>query len=446
MSQWIERDLKCLWHPYTQMKDCGRTPPILIESARGLKLYDTEGNFYYDTISSWWCNVHGHSHPKIAAAIKKQVDSMDHILAAGFTHKLAIALAEKLLAIAPENLARVFYSDNGSTAVETALKMSVQYWHNTGVRNKTKFVSLDLAYHGDTFGAMSVAGLTIFTEAFAPLLFESFHVPTPYCYRCPMGKDPHSCQAECAGALEATLREHSDEIAAVILEPLLMGAAGMIVYPPAYLEQAATLARRYNVHLILDEVATGFGRTGKMFACEHAGVSPDFLCLSKGITGGTLPFAATLTTEDVYTGFYDDYEKHKTLYHGHTYNANPIGCAAALASLEIFEQEKTLEKAQRMIPGFHRRLEEFRSIPHVGDVRAIGMVGALELVQDKETKEPFPASDRIGMRLFKEGLKRNLILRPMGNVTYLFLPLSTTETELADILERFSETIAQTKL
>jgi adenosylmethionine-8-amino-7-oxononanoate aminotransferase len=428
------------------MKDCQRRPPILIESARGLKLYDAEGNFYYDTISSWWCNVHGHGHPKIAAAIREQSSCLDHVLSAGFTHKKAIVLAEKLLALAPGNLTRVFYSDNGSTAVETALKMSVQHWHNAGLPKKAKFVSLDLAYHGDTCGAMSVGGRSVFTQAFESLLFDSFKVPTPYCYRCPMGLDRASCQIECAGALEAMLREHYDEIAGVILEPLLMGAAGMIVYPPAYLEKAAELARRYDVHLILDEVATGFGRTGKMFACEHAGVEPDFLCLSKGITGGTLPFAATLATEDVYASFYDDYEKHKTLYHGHTYNANPTGCAAALASLAIFEEERTLEKVQGMMPGFGERLEQLGALPHVGDVRTIGMVGALEIVRDKGSKEPFPVRDRIGMRLFEEGLKRNLILRPMGNVTYLFLPLSTTEVELAEILERFSATIEQTKL
>ena len=220
----------------------------------------------------------------------------------------------------------------------------------------------------------------------------------------------------------------------------------MIVYPTAYLEKAAALARRYGVHLILDEVATGFGRTGTMFACEQAGVEPDFLCLSKGITGGTLPFAATLATEAVYASFYDDYEKHKTLYHGHTYNANPIGCAAALASLEVFEEERTLERVQGMVPGFGERLERLGELPHVGDVRTIGMVGALEIVRDKASKAPFPVRDRIGMRLFEEGLKRKLILRPMGNVTYLFLPLCTSETELADILERFSETLEQTKL
>ena len=444
MDEWIERDLKHLWHPYTQMKDCQRVPPILIESAQGLKLYDANGNFYYDTISSWWCNIHGHSHPKIAAAIKRQVESMDHILSAGFTHKLAICLAEKLVAIAPERLTRVFYSDNGSTAVETALKMSVQYWANTGAANKTKFVSLDLAYHGDTFGAMSVGGRTVFNQAFAPLLFDGFRVPTPYCYRCPMGKDERSCQLECAAALETTLAEHGNEIAGIILEPLLMGAAGMIVYPPAYLERAAALARKHKVHLILDEVATGFGRTGKMFACEHANVSPDFMCLSKGITGGTLPFAATLTTEAIYDAFYDDYEKYKTLYHGHTYNANPIGCAAALASLDIFEKEQTLAKVQGMIPGYHQRMREFASLPHVGDVRTIGMVGVLEFVGDKKTKEPFPTRDRIGMRLFEQGLRHNLILRPLGNIIYLFLPLSVTEMELADILEKLSETLEET--
>ena len=444
MDPWIERDLEHLWHPYTQMKDCRRTPPILIESAQGLKLYDVNGTFYYDTVSSWWCNIHGHNHPKIVAAIKSQLDTMDHILSAGFTHKPAIRLAERLLAIAPENLSRVFYSDNGSTAVETALKMSIQYWVNTGRQEKTKFVALDMAYHGDTFGAMSVAGRSIFTKAFEPLLFETFHVPTPYCYRCPMGKDKHSCQTECIEALETTLRQRSDEIAAIILEPLLMGAGGMIIYPPAYLAKAAALAQQYDVHLILDEVATGFGRTGRMFACEHASVQPDFLCLSKGITNGTLPFAATLTTGEIYAGFYDDYDKYKTLYHGHTYNANPIGCAAALASLDIFEQEQTLEKAQAVVSELDRRLQVLREHPYIGDVRTIGIVGALEFVKDKNTKEPFPVRERVGTRLFEEGLKHNLILRPLGNVTYLFLPLCVTKAELDDILNRLSEAITQT--
>jgi adenosylmethionine-8-amino-7-oxononanoate aminotransferase len=442
MNSWIERDIKSLWHPYTQMKDCRTLPPILIEKAQGLKLYDDKGNFYYDTISSWWCNVHGHNHPKIKAAIKSQLDELDHVLLAGFTHKPAIRLAEKLISITPENLEKVFFSDNGSTAVETALKMSFQYWANSGKKNKTKFISLDKAYHGDTIGAMSVGGTTIFNRVFRPLLFKSFRVATPYCYRCPMGKLKNCCDIECVAPLEKVLNEHRDETAAIILEPLLVGAGGMIVYPVAYLQKAAKLARECNVHLILDEVATGFGRTGKMFACEHADIEPDFLCLSKGITSGTLPFAATLTTDQVYNIFCDDYDKHKTLYHGHTYTGNPIGCAAALASIDIFEEEQTLSRIEPLVRRFHAGLERFRQLRFVGDVRYIGMVGAIELVKDKRTKEPFEAAERVGLQIFQKGLEKNLILRPLGDVMYLFLPLSTTKEELDDILSRTYEVVS----
>ena len=430
-----------MWHPYTQMKDCETFPPILIERAKGIKLYDNKGNFYYDTIASWWCNVHGHNHPKIKAAIRKQLNSLEHVLFAGFTHKPAIRLAEKLVSITPKKLTKVFFSDNGSTAVEAALKISFQYWMNSGKERKTKFVSLDLAYHGDTIGAMSVAGTTIFNEAFAALLFESYKVPSPYCYRCPKGKQKNRCNIDCIKPLEKTLKEHKDEIAAVILEPLLLGAAGMIVYPIEYLKKAALLAQKYDVHLIADEVATGFGRTGKMFACEHGAVQPDFMCLSKGITSGTLPFAATLTTEEIYNAFYDDRDKHKTLYHGHTYSANPIGCSAALASLEIFEEEKTLEKIKKLVPQLQDGMERLAPLRYVGDVRYIGMTGAVELVRDKEAKKGFDTAARIGQQVFRKGLKENLILRPLGNVIYLCLPLSTTKKELCDILEKMFKTI-----
>lgn len=436
MTSWIKKDLQYIWHPYTQMKDCETLPPVLIERAKGAKLYDDKGNFYYDTISSWWCNVHGHNHPKIKAAIKKQLNSLEHVLFASFTHKPAILLAEKLVSITPNNLTKVFFSDNGSTAVEAALKMSFQYWRNTGQNTRTKFVSLDLAYHGDTIGALSVGGDTVFNKAFDALRFESFKVPSPYCYRCPMGKQRNSCNIDCIKPLESTLKKHKNQIAAVILEPLLMGASGMIVYPVQYLKQAAELVKKYNVHLILDEVATGFGRTGKMFACQHTSVQPDFVCLAKGITSGTLPFAATLTTDKIYNAFYDDYEKYKTFYHGHTYTANPLGCAAALASLEIFEEQKTLEKVKTLIPVFHTGLEKFRPLNFVGDVRYIGMVGAIELVRDKKTKELFDVKERIGQRIFQKGLKASLILRPLANVIYLFPPLCITESQLRDILKR----------
>ena len=436
MNDWVERDLKYLWHPYTQMKDCVDLPPVLIEIAEGLKLYDDNGNFYYDTISSWWCNIHGHNHPQIRAAIEKQLSTLDHVLFAGFTHKHAIELAERLVSITPENLTRVFYSDNGSTAVETALKMSLQYWRNSGRRHKTKFVSLDLAYHGDTMGAMSVAGDNTFNKPFQPVLFESFKTPTPYCYRCPLARQQTRCDIECIRPLEKILNENSDTIAAIILEPLLLGAAGMIVYPKEYLRKAANLAKKHDVHLIADEVAIGFGRTGKMFACEHAQIQPDFLCLSKGITSGTLPFAATLTTEEVYQAFCDDYEKQKTFYHGHTYCANPIGCAAALANLDIFQQERTLAKVQNVITLLQERAEQFRELPLIGDVRGIGMVAAFEMVKDKSTKQPFETSRRVGLEIYKRGLAQNLILRPLGNVTYLFLPLCTSAEDLEIILEK----------
>src|SRR3989338_8923721 len=263
MNKWLKKDLEFIWHPYTQMKDCQKLPPILIKRAKGVKLYDAAGNFYYDTISSWWCNVHGHNHPKIKSAIKKQLDSLEHVLFAGFTHKPAIFLAEKLISIAPENLTKVFFSDNGSTAVEVALKMSFQYWQNRGRTKKTRFIALDRCYHGDTIAAMSVSGKSAFNEKFSPMFFPSFKIPSPYCYRCPMGKERTTCAIDCVKPLEKLLKENSRQIAGIILEPLVMAAGGMIIYPEEYLSKAALLAERYNVHLILDEVATGFGRTGK---------------------------------------------------------------------------------------------------------------------------------------------------------------------------------------
>lgn len=435
MRDLLEKDLKYIWHPYTQMKDCDELPPILIERAEGIRLYDSKGNPYYDTISSWWCNVHGHNHPKIKQAIKDQLDSLEHVLFAGFTHRPAILLAEALIGITPANLKKVFFSDNGSTAVETALKMSFQYWQNIGIKDKIRFVSLENAYHGDTVGAMSVGAASSFNEVFTPLLFDSFKVPSPNCYRCPMKKSKESCHIECVEPLEKLLDERTREIAGVILEPLLAAAGGMIVYPVEYLRRAAKLVKSYKIHLIVDEVATGFGRTGKMFAVEHAGITPDFMCLSKGITGGFIPLGATLTTDEIYNAFYDDYSKNKTFHHGHTYTANPLACAAALASLQIFEEEKVLERLSKMIPTFHEEMERFRELSLVGDVRYIGMIAALEL-------EPSSTNERIGLRIYKEGLEEGLILRPLKNVTYLFLPLCIKPDELEEIIARTYRVIA----
>jgi len=441
MDKWIKKDLKYNWHPYTQMKDCEDFPPILIEKARGIKLYDDKGNTYYDTISSWWCNVHGHNHPAIKGAIKKQLERLEHVLFAGFTHKSAILLAEKLVSITPKSLSRVFFSDNGSTAVETALKMSFQYWRNTGNKRKTKFVSLDSAYHGDTIGAMGVSGLGLFNKIFGKLFLPSIKVPSPYCYRCPMGRERQLCDIECIGPLEKLFKKRRGEIAGLILEPLVMAAGGMIIYPKEYLKRAEKLAKKYNIHLILDEVATGFGRTGKMFSSEHANVRPDFMCLSKGITSGYLPLAATLTTDRIYKAFYADYEEKKTFYHGHTYTANPVACSAALASLGVFEKEDVLRKSCKLAPFLNRGLERLRGLEFVGDVRSLGMIGAIELVKDKKTKKPFGFKERIGLKIYKEALKRKIILRALGNVIYLYLPLCTKKAELDFILTQTSATL-----
>ncbi len=441
MDALINKDLRHVWHPYTRMKKGEKLPPLVIERAKGIKLYDRDGKFYYDTISSWWCNVHGHNHPRIKAAIRRQLNRLDHVLFAGITHEPAVRLAEKLVAIAPRGLSRVFFSDNGSTAVEVALKMSFQHWQQTGRPEKKKFIRLENAYHGDTVGAMSVSGVGKFNRLFSPLFFPAFRVPSPYCYRCPIKKSPPDCGLACAGPLEELLQKKSTVIAALILEPMLQAAGGMIVHPAAYLKQAALLCRRYGVHLILDEVATGFGRTGRMFACEHAGIRPDFLCLAKGITGGCLPLGATLTTERIFRSFYSGEGSDRTFYHGHTYTANPLACAAALASLEIFRQERTLARVKKLIPVFHAGMEGMRELPLVGDVRCLGMVGALELVKDKRTKQPFAEREEIGRRVYREGLKRNLLLRPLGNAIYLFLPLSIKTAELKDVVRRTREVV-----
>lgn len=441
-QDWIKKDLKYNWHPYTQMKDCLALPPILIEKARGIRLYGADGKFYYDTIASWWCNVHGHNHPAIKKAVKKQIDLLEHVPFAGFTHKPAILLAEKLILLAPKSLRRVFFSDNGSTSVETALKMSFQYWQNIGKSRKTKFVSLDHGYHGDTIGAMSVSGVSLFNKVFSPLLFSTFKAESPYCYRCPRGKTKNNCDIDCIAGLENILQKKSDDIAGLILEPLVMAAGGMIVYPVEYLKRAQGLAKKYNVHLIVDEVATAFGRTGKMFASEYAGIEPDFMCLSKGLTTGYMPLGATLVSEKIYKAFYGDYAEKKTFYHGHTFTANPVSCSAGLESLNIFERENTLKRVSETSAVFHEGLERFRALEIVGNVRSIGMIGAMELVKDRLKKKPFGFKERIGLKIYKEGLKKNLILRPLGSIIYLFLPLSVKKNEIEDIIDRAYSVIA----
>lgn len=414
------------------MKDCEILPPILIEKGEGVRLYDSKGNVYYDTIASWWCNVHGHCHPKIKDAIKDQIETLDHVLFGGFTHKPAIELAERLISITHKNLNKVFFSDNGSTAIETSLKMSFSYWQNIGFKEKTAFLSLDRGYHGDTLGAMSVS--SVFNEAFKPLLFSSYKGESPYCYRCPRGLKRESCNISCIASIDEILKKHSRKICAIIIEPLVLCAGGMLVYPKEYLERIGSLCKEYNVHLILDEIATGFGRTGRMFAYEYTNIEPDFLCLSKGLTSGWLPLSATLTKDEVYQAFYG--EPDVAFFHGHTYTANPISTRVALESLKIFEIENTFKRLKDIIPMFHKNLERFKNLPIVGDLRYIGLIGAFELVLDKKTKEPFPPKKRIGFEVYKKGLENGLILRPLKDVIYLFLPLCIKEDEILEILER----------
>ncbi|GBC82939.1 Adenosylmethionine-8-amino-7-oxononanoate aminotransferase [bacterium HR10] len=438
MSDLLARDRRHLWHPYTQMRTA--PPPLPIVRGEGVYLYTDDGRRVLDGISSWWVNIHGHSHPKLNEALARQARELEHVLFAGCTHRPAIELAEQLVALLPPGLTRIFYSDNGSTAVEVALKMAAQYWWNRGDSQRRVFVALHHAYHGDTFGAMSVSEASIFTEPFAPWLFPVRRAHAPYCYRCPLGLTRPSCQISCLNDLERILQEEGERVAAVIVEPMLQGAGGMIVWPAEFLAGVRRLCDRFGTLLIADEVLTGFGRTGRMFACEHAGVRPDILCLSKAITGGYLPLGVTATTEDVYEAFLSE-DRRKTFFHGHSYTANPLACAVAIASLEIFRTEGTLARVAALERQLRARLEPLRDLPHVGDVRVIGGVGILELVRDKRTKSAEGYLDRVGPMLAAEFLRRGLLLRPLGNVLYFMPPYVITESEAEWALDQITEVL-----
>jgi len=429
-------DRSCLWHPYTQMHDYRERDQLLIDRAEGIKLYDRQGRGYFDTISSWWCILHGHGHPTIKNRVKDQIERLEQVLLAGLSHEPAIRLAGELVRLSPSNLSKVFYSDNGSCACEIAVKMSLQYWQQSGHPLRTELVGVERGYHGDTIGTMSLGGVPEFHQTFANLRFPSHRLPTPYCYRCERTEDPGNCRLQCLDPLAELLAQRGDRIAALIIEPLILAAGGMIIYPAAYLRRLAELTKKYGVHLILDEVATGFGRTGTMFAMEQAGVAPDFLCLSKGLTGGYLPLAATMTSNEVYNAFYGPYAENRTFFHGHTFTGNPVGCAAALGSLQVFEEERTMANLPAKIEKLSNGLLRFRDLAWVGDIRTLGMIGVVELVKDRQSKEPFPSEARVGWHLYLAGLEEGLILRPLGNILYLWLPLSTTAAEIEEILER----------
>ncbi len=434
----VRWDREHLWHPFTQMQAFREEEPLIVSRGEGVYLYDLEGRRYLDGVSSLWANIHGHRRRELDEALEAQLKQVAHSTLLGIAHPPAILLARRLTEIAPPGLTKVFYSDNGSTAVEVALKLAFQYWRNLGLTDKRVFLKLANAYHGDTLGAVSVGGIPLFHEIYRPLLFDTLEAPAPYCYRCQHRED---CSLQCLEVLEELVAAHHRELAAVILEPLMQGAAGMIPQPAGYLARVREVTRRHGVLLIADEVATGFGRTGRMFACQHENVSPDLMCLAKGITGGYLPLAATLATDDIYRAFLGDFQEFKAFFHGHTYTGNPLAAAVGLASLDIFQNDRVLEGLAPKIELLSRRLAEMADHPHVGDVRQRGLMVGIELVQDKATREPFPVARRTGHRVILEARQLGAILRPLGDTIVLMPPLCITHEELEELCRITFESI-----
>ncbi len=430
-----DADCKSIWHPFTQMKEYREGKPLIIEKGEGSYLIDIYGNKYLDGVSSLWVTTHGHRKKEIDEAIINQIGKISHSTLLGLSNVPSIKLAEKLTEIMPKGLTKVFYSDNGSTSVEIALKMSFQYWKQTTGKERKKFVCLKEGYHGDTLGAVSVGGIDLFHELYRPLLFDSYKAPSPYCYRCELELDYPSCSLACADKMEEIISNDAENISAVIIEPIVQGAGGMIVSPQGYLKKVREICTKYNVLLIADEVAVGFGKTGKMFACEHENVSPDILAVAKSITGGYLPLAATVTTDEVYNGFIGNYDEFRTFFHGHTYTGNPLACAAALASIGVFQNENVLEHLKTKITLLSERLEDFKKLPHVGDVRQKGIITGIELVEDKETKKPYPIELKMGYKVSDSARSMGAIIRPLGNVVVLMPPLSISKGELTTLLE-----------
>ncbi|MBI5149992.1 MAG: adenosylmethionine--8-amino-7-oxononanoate transaminase [Candidatus Omnitrophica bacterium] len=434
-KQLVKWDKKYVWHPFTQMKDWLTDEPLVIDRAKGSYLLDTKGDRYLDGVSSLWVNVHGHGNRIVNARVHEQLNKLEHSTLLGLSNTPSVELARKLTSIAPKGLTKVFYSDNGSTAVEAAIKIAYQYWQNTGRKKKKYIAHLANSYHGDTLGSVSVGGIELFHKVYKNLIFKTIKVDFPDCYRAPKGKKYPDYAFECLDRFETMLKKKHSQIAAFVVEPIVQGAAGMIMWPKGILKRMSELCRRHKVIFIADEVATGFGRTGAMFACEQEGVSPDILCLAKGLTAGYLPLAATLTTKRIFDGFCFDYKDQKTFFHGHTYTGNPLACAAALANLEVFEREKTLERLAPKIKFLAGRLKMFYNLPHVGDVRQRGFMVGIELVRDRMTKEPYPWQQKVGVQVCQEVRNHGVILRPLGNVIVLMPPLSMTIEELGRLLD-----------
>lgn len=446
MKNLAEKDLEYIWHPCSQMKDYEELAPIVIERGEGVYLYDTNGKKYIDVISSWWCNLLGHCNPHISAELRKQTEKLEHVIFANFTHEQAIKLCERLAKILPKGLCKFNFTDNGSSAIEAAMKVSFQYHEQTGNPQKTRFMALTDAYHGETIGALSVGDCDLYTKLYKPILMDIVKIEAPDCFRCPYGKNRETCNCECASKAVKVFEEYGNETAALLVEPLLQGSAGMKIYPPLYLKKLRELCDQYNVHLIADEIATGFGRTGKMFAFDHAGVSPDIICLSKGLTGGYMPMALFATTQKIYDAFYDDYNTGKAFMHSHTYSGNPLACSCANAVLDLMEDGEILKRAQENAIYFNNIIKEkFLSHPNVGEIRNLGLINAIEIVKDKTTKEPFDSKLRTGYQIYKKALQKGVILRPLGDVIYFNPPLIIEQEDMdyiTDIaLECFKEVL-----
>jgi adenosylmethionine-8-amino-7-oxononanoate aminotransferase len=438
---WMSRDLSVLWHPCTQMKDHESLPIIPIRRGEGVWLEDFDGKRYIDAISSWWVNLFGHANPRINAALKAQLDELEHVILAGFSHAPVVELSERLVKLTPPGLEHCFYADNGSSAVEVALKMSFHYWRNLGQTKKTRFITLSNSYHGETLATLAVGDVALFKATYEPLLMRSITVPSPDCYQREAGESCREVAERMFVHMEQALAQHAEEVCAVIVEPLIQCAGGMRMYDPYYLELLREACDRHGVHLIADEIAVGFGRTGTLFACEQAGITPDFMCLSKGLTGGYLPLSVVLTNTTVYQAFYDDYEKLTAFLHSHSYTGNPLACRAALATLDIFAQDNVIERNRELARVMGEVTAHLNDHPHVAEVRQCGMTLAVEMVKDKASREPYPWQERRGLRVYRHALSRGALLRPLGNVSYLMPPYTITPEEIRFLVEVMEEGI-----
>lgn len=455
-DSWKQRSLAHVWHPCTQMNDhagdAAPLPLIPIRRAEGAWLEDFDGKRYLDAVSSWWTNIFGHRHPHIVSELKAQLDELDHVMLAGFTHEPVVRLSERLVELTPPGLDRCFYADNGSSAVEVALKMSFHYWLNQGKPQKTRFITLSNSYHGETLGALAVGDTGLYRDTYAPLMLQPIPVPSPDCYDRAPGQSWEDHTRQQFHHMEETLARHADETCAVIVEPLVQCAGGMRMYHPIYLTMLREACDRHGVHLIADEIAVGFGRTGRMFACEWApppasnrdaepGITPDFMCLSKGLTGGTLPLAVTMTRESIFDAFYADYAEGKAFLHSHSYTGNPLACRTALATLDVFENERPLTTNRMLSQLMWSQTAALRAHPHVAEVRQQGMIMAIELVQHAHRKTPYPAAERRGLRVYRHALEKGVLLRPLGNVIYFMPPYVITPREVEQLCQVAIEAI-----